>query len=193
LSNEVNTVRNLAQDMSTYQGIMNQLGINTSGGIRGFINSPAFSNVSGYKKQACYQSNNPGACNNLYSQSTNVNIAAQKSSADALLRGVEQTQATIDADMRQLRAMHDALKITGGKGSQQALVNSVSLGNQLALKLNDQIAQMRALQSAQYAMTAMAQEKEAAEQARAKAADDKLNVYDDDPSHYKSEPSTLPH
>lgn len=174
LSNEVNTVRNMVQAMSSFQGILGQLGINTSGGIDGIINSPAFANVQNVKSQSCYNNVTPGACNQLYSQSIDANLAAKKASADTMLKGIEQAQASIDNDMEQLRAMHGSLKSHSTTGTQQALVDAAAMGNQISLKLNDQLAQMRALQTAQMAMAAMAQEAESAEASRAKAASDKL-------------------
>jgi conjugal transfer/entry exclusion protein len=174
LSNEVNTVRSLVDSMSSLQGILGQLGINASGGNKGMINSPAFANVQNVKNQPCYNSVTPGACNQLYSQSIDADLAAKKASADTLLNGIQQAQTSIDNDMNQLRLMHSSLKSHSTTGTQQALVDAAAMGNQISLKLNDQLAQMRALQTAQMAMAAMAQESATAEAARAKAASDKL-------------------
>jgi conjugal transfer/entry exclusion protein len=60
-------------------------------------------------------------------------------------------------------------------------VDAAAMGNQISLKLNDQLAQMRALQTAQMSMVAMRQEAESAEAAREKAASDELFGFDTTP------------
>ena len=172
LQQSVGQVRDLANSLSSVQGALNAMGINTSGGIEGLVGS--FKDVSGYKSDPCYASTDPGACNQLYGNSMDVAIAATKATADSLLKGVQQTQDGITKDMQALAKMHDSMKHQQSNGGIGAVYDSVSFGNQIALKLNDQLAQMRALQTAQMAMMATRQEAESARIARGKAASDKL-------------------
>ena len=180
LQQSVGQVRDLANSLSSVQGILNTMGINTSGGIDGLASS--FKDVGGYKSDACYGSTDPGACNQLYGNSRDVAIAATKATADSLLKGIQQSQDSIANDMQALAKMHDGMKNQKSSGGIGAVYDSVSYGNQIALKLNDQLAQMRALQTSQMAMMAMRQEAESARVARGKAASDKLFQFDDTPA-----------
>ena len=121
-------------------------------------------------------------CNGLYDNGQDVAIAATKATADSLLKGIQQTQDGITRDMQTLSKMHDSMKNHQSNGGIGAVYDSVSFGNQIALKLNDQLAQMRALQTAQMAMMATRQEAESARVARGKAASDKLFQFDDTPA-----------
>ena len=134
----------------------------------------SFKNVEGYKTDPCYASTTPGSCNEMYGNSRDVAVAATMATADSLLKGIQESQDGLEKDMQSLAKMHDGMKNLSSSGGIGAVYDGVSYGNQIALKLNDQLAQMRALQATQMAMAAMAQEAESAEAAREKAVSDRL-------------------
>lgn len=109
-------------------------------------------------------------------------VQPPKETADSLLKDIQESQDSISKDMKSLARIHDGLASKASSGGIGAVYDGVSYGNQIALELNDQLAQMRALQTAQMAMAAMAQESATAEAARAKVASNKLFGFSSTPT-----------
>lgn len=141
-----------------------------AGSLDGYL--AKFQDVNYYKNSPCYSAT---GCSAAEMQTLNANAVklgseAQKRANDAMLKGVDQQQETIQSDAARLQQLQANAQTATGQ------MEAISYGAQLAAEQGNQLVQIRGLLVAQQNAIATKMEADADQAARDQAARDQMGA-----------------